>query len=126
MFFTPKPEGDIRLAITENTKVELPICDHTEYIKKTVMKHLTKKAEGATPIESIIFSDNVSFTGEGVFSGCEKLKNVVLPALITNIGDRFFEGCSSLEEVDILITDDGITREMREVVEGAGIELTIA
>ena len=56
MFFTPKPEGDIRLAITENTKVELPICDHTEYIKKTVMKHLTKKAEGATPIESIIFS----------------------------------------------------------------------
>ena len=52
-------------------------------------------------------------------------KTVVL-ADSSKFGQRGFGHIASLEEVDIIITDDGITREMREVIESAGIELIIA
>jgi DeoR family transcriptional regulator of aga operon len=44
----------------------------------------------------------------------------------SKFGQRGFGHIASLEEVDIIITDDGITKEMRDIIEGAGIELIIA
>lgn len=52
-------------------------------------------------------------------------KTVVL-ADSSKFGQRGFGHIASLEEVDIIITDDGITKEMREFLENAGIELIIA
>ena len=52
-------------------------------------------------------------------------KTVVL-ADSSKFGQRGFGHIAALEEVDIIITDDGITNEMREVIENAGIELIIA
>ena len=52
-------------------------------------------------------------------------KTVVL-ADSSKFGQRGFGNIASLEEVDIIITDDGITKEMREIIESAGIELIIA
>ena len=52
-------------------------------------------------------------------------KTVVL-ADSSKFGQRGFGHSASLEEVDIIITDDGITKEMRDIIEGAGIELIIA
>ena len=52
-------------------------------------------------------------------------KTVVL-ADSSKLGQRGFGHIAPLEEVDIIITDDGITKEMREVIESLGIELIIA
>ena len=52
-------------------------------------------------------------------------KTVVL-ADSSKLGQRGFGHIAALDEIDILVTDDGITKEMREVIEGAGIELIIA
>ncbi len=52
-------------------------------------------------------------------------KTVVL-ADSSKFGQRGFGHIASLDEVDIIITDDGITKEMRDIIEGAGIELIIA
>jgi DeoR family transcriptional regulator of aga operon len=52
-------------------------------------------------------------------------KTVVL-ADSSKLGQRGFGHIASLAEIDILITDDGVTKEMREVIESAGIELIIA
>ena len=52
-------------------------------------------------------------------------KTVVL-ADSSKFGQRGFGHIASLDEVDIIVTDDGITKEMREIIEGAGIELIIA
>ncbi|MBQ5648042.1 MAG: DeoR/GlpR transcriptional regulator [Alistipes sp.] len=52
-------------------------------------------------------------------------KTVVL-ADSSKFGKRGFGHIASLEDVDIVVTDDGITKEMRDVIEEAGIELIIA
>ncbi len=52
-------------------------------------------------------------------------KTVVL-ADSSKLGQRGFGHIAMLDEIDILVTDDGITKEMREVIEEAGIELIIA
>ena len=52
-------------------------------------------------------------------------KTVVL-ADSSKFGQRGFGLIASLDEVDIIITDDGITKEMRDIVEQYGIELIIA
>ena len=52
-------------------------------------------------------------------------KTVVL-ADSSKFGQRGFGHIATLDEVDIIITDDGITKEMREMIENAGIELIIA
>jgi len=52
-------------------------------------------------------------------------KTVVL-ADSSKFGKRGFGHIASLEEVDIVVTDDGITKEMRDIIEEAGIELIIA
>lgn len=51
-------------------------------------------------------------------------KTVVL-ADSSKFGQRGFGHIASLEDIDIIITDDGITKEMRDIIEGAGIELII-
>lgn len=52
-------------------------------------------------------------------------KTVVL-ADSSKFGQRGFGHIASLEEVDIIITDSGISKEMQEIIENAGIELIIA
>lgn len=52
-------------------------------------------------------------------------KTVVL-ADSSKFGRRGFGHIAPLEEVDIIVTDDGISKEMREMVESMGIELIIA
>jgi DeoR family transcriptional regulator of aga operon len=52
-------------------------------------------------------------------------KTVVL-ADSSKLGQRGFGHIAPLDEVDILITDDGITKEMRDIIEEIGIELIIA
>ena len=44
----------------------------------------------------------------------------------SKFGQRGFGHIASLEEVDIIITDSGISKEMQEIIENAGIELIIA
>ncbi|MBQ8310975.1 MAG: leucine-rich repeat protein [Clostridia bacterium] len=39
--------------------------------------------------------------GNSAFKGCELLKNITLPASVTEIGDSAFLGCKSLEEIAI-------------------------
>lgn len=51
-------------------------------------------------------------------------KTVVL-ADSSKFGKRGFGHISNLDEIDIIITDNGITKEMREFVENAGVELII-
>lgn len=51
-------------------------------------------------------------------------KTVVL-ADSSKFGQRGFGRIASLDEVDIIITDNGITKEMRELMDAAGIELII-
>lgn len=52
-------------------------------------------------------------------------KTVVL-ADSSKLGQRGFGHIATLDEIDIIITDDGVTKEMREIIESAGIELIIA
>ena len=51
-------------------------------------------------------------------------KTVVL-ADSSKFGQRGFGHISSLDEVDIIITDSGISNEMRDIIENIGIELII-
>ena len=52
-------------------------------------------------------------------------KTVIL-ADSSKFGQRGFGHISSLDEVDIIITDNGISKEMRDIIENIGIELIIA
>lgn len=52
-------------------------------------------------------------------------KTVVL-ADSSKFGQRGFGHIAPLDEVDIIITDSGISQEMRDIIEEAGIELIIA
>jgi DeoR family transcriptional regulator of aga operon len=52
-------------------------------------------------------------------------KSVVL-ADSSKFGQRGFGHIASLEDVDIIITDDGVTKEMRDIIEEMGVELIIA
>jgi DeoR family transcriptional regulator of aga operon len=52
-------------------------------------------------------------------------KTVVL-ADSSKFGQRGFGHIASLDEIDIIVTDDGISEEMRSFIESAGIELIIA
>lgn len=51
-------------------------------------------------------------------------KTVVL-ADSSKFGQRGFGHVASLDEIDVIITDKGITKEMREAIEEAGIELIL-
>ncbi len=51
-------------------------------------------------------------------------KTVVL-ADSSKFGKRGFGHIASLDEIDIVITDEGISKEMRDIIEEAGIELII-
>lgn len=52
-------------------------------------------------------------------------KMVVL-ADSSKFGQRGFGHIASLDEIDIIVTDDGVSEEMRAFIESAGIELIIA
>lgn len=52
-------------------------------------------------------------------------KTVIL-ADSSKFGQRGFGHIASLEDVDIIITDDGVSKEMRDLIEEMGIELIIA
>ncbi len=52
-------------------------------------------------------------------------KTVVL-ADSSKFGQRGFGHIAALDEVDIIITDSGVTKEMREIMEEMGIELIVA
>lgn len=52
-------------------------------------------------MESIEIPDSVKVIGEAVFSGCEKLKKVKLPAGLTEIDRLVFNECKSLERIEI-------------------------
>ena len=52
-------------------------------------------------------------------------KTIVL-ADSSKFGQRGFGHIAPLEDVDIIITDDGVTKEMRDIMEEMGIELIIA
>uniref|UniRef100_UPI0040569E32 DeoR/GlpR family DNA-binding transcription regulator n=1 Tax=Alistipes sp. TaxID=1872444 RepID=UPI0040569E32 len=51
---------------------------------------------------------------------------IVVLADSSKFGQRGFGHIASLDDIDIIITDNGITKEMREMMESAGIELIIA
>ena len=52
-------------------------------------------------------------------------KTVVL-ADSSKFGQRGFGHIATLEEIDIIVTDDGVSEDMRTFIESAGIELIIA
>lgn len=50
-------------------------------------------------INKVIIEDGVTYIGDGVFSGYEKLETVEMPNSITSIGERAFSGCVELNDV---------------------------
>ena len=56
MNFTPKPCGNTLYAITENTEIIIAKSDISEYVKRMIGEHKTKKTDGAVPIKSITFT----------------------------------------------------------------------
>ena len=51
-------------------------------------------------------------------------KTVVL-ADSSKFGQHGFGRIATLDDVDIIITDDGVSQEMRKIVEDAGVELIV-
>ena len=52
-------------------------------------------------LESVTFPDSVTEIDGNAFSGCQFLKDVVLPEGLETISWEIFEGCESLEEITI-------------------------
>lgn len=59
------------------------------------------KLSGNTKLEYVAFEGDTCIWGTSDFAGCINLKEVHLPALITEISDSMFYDCTSLEKVVI-------------------------
>ena len=57
-------------------------------------------------VSHIIIKDGVTTIGYGAFSGFTKLKDVAIPASVTNIGAYAFADCSSLMQVFYCVSGD--------------------
>jgi hypothetical protein len=55
-------------------------------------------------LEEVIVTEGVKGLGAGVFSGCESLKSIALPASLETVGANAFAGCTALEEVSLFAT----------------------
>ncbi len=69
--------------------------------EKTLVQYAIGKTATAFTIP-----DSVTSIGDGAFSGCSSLTNVVIPDSVTSIGSYAFAYCSSLTSVEI---PDGVT-----------------
>jgi len=56
----------------------------------------------------------------------DSAQEIYLVADSSKIGKRSFCVLCSLDKVDMLITDEGITRKQREVIQAAGVEVLVA
>ena len=58
-----------------------------------------KGAFYAGSVEKVVFGKRTTHVADYLFSGCDSLKEVVMPDGIISIGKRAFDSCSSLEKV---------------------------
>ena len=65
------------------------------------LTYIDSYAFSSTSIPAIDISESVTYLGDGIFKGCEKLKNASLPGDITKIGDEMFSGCYNLSSFNI-------------------------
>ena len=65
------------------------------------LTYIDSYAFSSTSIPAIDISESVTYLGDGIFKGCEKLKNASLPGDITKIGDEMFSGCHNLSSFNI-------------------------
>lgn len=59
-------------------------------------------------LKTISIPRSVFWVGEGVYSDCKRLNNVVVPDNIISIPDKMFSGCGSLSEIKLPETVDSI------------------
>ena len=62
---------------------------------RTVFEHCYK-------LESVVYSNGLTYVSGSMFSYCEALKSIVIPESVTSIYDGAFENCKRLESVLIL------------------------
>lgn len=63
--------------------------------------YLNQEVTYFTKLTSVSILNDVTYIGEGAFSGCENLKNVTISDSVTNIENRAFENCSILQSIEI-------------------------
>ena len=56
---------------------------------------------GCNKLEQIIIPNSVTSIGELAFGGCDALNSVNIPASVTHIGDGAFANCSKLSKIDV-------------------------
>ena len=64
-------------------------------------------ADSREHVAEVVLGTDVTYIGEGAFSGFSTLTSVTIPEGVTRIGDSAFFGCSGLTSVTI---PDGVTR----------------
>lgn len=59
---------------------------------------------GCTKLKTIIIPENVTIINENSFYNCRALYSVILPQNLTTIGNRAFQGCQSLADIKIPVS----------------------
>ncbi len=72
-----------------------------QIIIPNTIKRLGDYAFKGLKIQSIVLPDSISEIGKGVFSECDNLKHVRIPADVRVIAADTFKGCDSLESVTL-------------------------
>ena len=85
----------------ELTEVTIPEAVIIEGIQYAVTSVADRAFYGCKELESVEFPDSVESIGGFVFSDCENLRKVKLPAGLTKVNSCTFKGCKSLEQIEI-------------------------
>ena len=72
------------------------------------IEQIGKYSFAGSGLKTISIPRSVFWVGEGVYSDCKRLNNVVVPDNIISIPDKMFSGCDSLSEIKLPETVDSI------------------
>ena len=75
--------------------------DINEVAYSNVTSILNKTFSGCTRLKSVVIGNSVTSIGDFAFRYCSGLTSVTIPSSVTSIGDYAFEGCKSLKSVTI-------------------------
>ena len=85
----------------ELKEVTIPEVVSMEGKQYTVTSVASRAFNGCKELEAVVIPDTVENIGGFVFSDCENLSKVKLPAGLTKINTFAFKGCRSLEQIEL-------------------------
>lgn len=79
-------------------------CDSLAIFDFPSVETIGDYAFNGCPFETVILSDILHTTGQGVFESCNKLKSIHIGSGLTSISESLCNNCTSLEAIDIPTT----------------------